>query len=141
MTGETGPEAMAAAVAKLGFENDQVVQEWGWDDDADDDFRFAVEDAVGTELEDEDFTGAADAAILWWRDEDGDLTDALVDTLGTLEDGGMIVLLTPRGDGDGAVDPADVEEAATTAGLHTSTTAMCGERWVATLLVARKSGR
>jgi hypothetical protein len=35
---------------KLGIEKDQVVQEWGWDEDTDDDIRFAVEEACGAEL-------------------------------------------------------------------------------------------
>ena len=76
--------------------------------------------------------------ILWWRDGDGDLTDALVDTLGTLAEGSSIVLLTPRPGQPEEVDPSEVDEAATTAGLHTSGNVMCSEHWVATRLAARK---
>ena len=96
-----------------------------------------ITDAKST-LEDEDYTGVVDAVILWWRDDDGDLTDALVDTLGTLAEGSSIVLLTPRPGQDGEVDPSEVDEAATTAGLHTSGSVMCSEHWVATRLAARK---
>ena len=38
----------------------------------------------------------ADAVLLWWRDGDGDLGDALVDMVGVLDDGGFVVLLTPK---------------------------------------------
>jgi len=135
---EQGEDLARGAVMKLGFENDQIVQEYGWDDDVDDDLRSAIEGVVGDELEDEDYTGVVDAVIMWWRDDDGDLTDALVDTLGTLAEGSSIVLLTPRPGQEGEVDPSEVDEAARTAGLHTSGNVMCSEQWVATRLAARK---
>lgn len=141
MTGESaeqGEDLARSAVAKLGFEHEQIVQEYGWDDDVDEALRAAIEAVVGEELEDEGYTGVVDAVIMWWRDEDGDLTDALVDTLGTLAEGSSIVLLTPRPGQDGEVDPSEVDEAATTAGLHTSGNVMCSEDWVATRLAARK---
>ena len=37
----------STAVARLGFTRDQVVQEFGYDSDVDDEFRFAVEDLCG----------------------------------------------------------------------------------------------
>ncbi|HIZ99816.1 MAG TPA: DUF3052 domain-containing protein [Candidatus Janibacter merdipullorum] len=135
---EQGEDLARSAVAKLGFEQDQIVQEYGWDDDVDEALRVAIESTVGEEIEDEDYTGVVDAVILWWRDDDGDLTDALVDTLGTLAEGSSIVLLTPRPGLEGEVDPSEVDEAATTAGLHTSGNVMCSEGWVATRLAARK---
>lgn len=135
---EQGEDLARSAVAKLGFEHDQIVQEYGWDDDVDEALRVAIEAVVGEELEDEGYTGVVDAVIMWWRDEDGDLTDALVDTLGTLAEGSSIVLLTPRPGQEGEVDPTEVDEAATTAGLHTSGNVMCSEDWVATRLAARK---
>lgn len=141
VTGEStgrGDAVADAAVAKLGFSAEQIVQEYGWDDDVDEDLRATVEAVVGSELEDEDYTGVVDAVILWWREDDGDLTDALVDTLGTLAEGSSIVLLTPRPGRDGEVDPSEVDEAATTAGLHTSGSVMCSDEWVATRLAARK---
>lgn len=141
MTGESteqGEDLATGAVAKLGFEHEQIVQEYGWDDDVDEVLRLAIEAVVGEELEDEDYTGVVDAVIMWWRDDDGDLTDALVDTLGTLAEGSSIVLLTPRPGLEGEVDPSEVDEAATTAGLHTSGNVMCSDEWVATRLAARK---
>lgn len=141
MTGETteqGEDLARDAVTKLGFVKEQIVQEYGWDDDADEALRAVIEEVVGDPIEDEDYTGVVDAVILWWRDGDGDLTDALVDTLGTLAEGSSIVLLTPRPGQEAEVDPSEVDEAATTAGLHTSGNVMCSDSWVATRLAARK---
>ncbi len=134
--GSSGP----GAVERLGFGRDQVVQEFGYDADVDDDFRFAVEDACGGELEDDDYTGAADAVLLWFREDDGDLGDALVDMVGVLEEGGFVVLLTPKNNG-GEVDPADIDEAAVTAGLHLAGTFNPSASWRAHKLVAPKVAR
>mgnify|MGYP002652500851 CR=1 FL=1 len=134
-------EETNAITDRLGFRLGQVVQEYGWDDDVDEALRLAIEDVVGDPIEDESYTGVVDAVILWWRDGDGDLTDALVDTLGTLAEGSSIVLLTPRPGQAEEVDPSEVDEAATTAGLHTSGSVMCSEEWVATRLAAPKGAR
>ena len=128
----------SGAVERLGFARDQVVQEFGYDTDVADDFRFAVEDACGAELEDEDYTGGADAVLLWWREGDGDLGDALMDMVGVLGDGGFVVLLTPKTNGD-EVDPSDIDEAAVTAGLHTAGTFNASTGWRAHRLVAPKA--
>ena len=56
-------------------------------------------------------------SLLWWRDEDGDLVDGLVDSLTDLVGGGAIWLLTPKVGRPNAVDPADIAEAAPIAGL------------------------
>lgn len=141
VTGESttrDADLATVAVDKLGFSHDQIVQEYGWDEDVDEDLRKAVEAVVGHDIEDEDYTGVVDAVLLWWRDDDGDLTDALVDTLGTLAEGSSIVLLSPRPGQTGEIDPSEVDEAATTAGLHTSGSVMCSEVWVATRLAARR---
>ena len=66
-------------VDRLGLRPGQVVQELGWDDDVDDDLRIAFEDAVVGELLDEEADEVADVVLLWWRDDDGDLTDSLMD--------------------------------------------------------------
>ncbi len=133
--GPTGP------VSRLGFAPGQIVQEFGYDDDVDHDFRYAVEDAVGSELEYDDFTGVADWVLLWWRQEDGDLVDALMDTLTNLADGAGILLLTPKAGRVGEVDAADVEEAALTSGLHATGMVNVAPDWSGTKLVAPKSVR
>jgi hypothetical protein len=127
--------------ARLGFAAGQVVQELGWDEDADDDLRAAVEETIGGELVDDAHDEVADAVLLWWRDGDGDLVDALVDALTDLADGGAVWLLTPKIGRDGHVDPGDVAEAAPTAGLSTTTTVSVSQAWSATKLVAPRSAR
>jgi hypothetical protein len=136
--GAAGEQDLAA---RLGFEAGQVVQEFGYDDDVDHDVRDAIEDLTGNELADEDADEVVDGVILWWRDGDGDLVDAMVDTLGALADGAPIWLLTPKSGRPGHVPPAEVEEAAPTAGLHVTRTLGVGPDWTATRLVTPKSGR
>lgn len=126
---------------KLGFGAGKVIQEFGYDADVDDDLRFSIEDTTGSELEDEDYGDVADAALIWWREDDGDLVDALVDALTNLDDGGFIVLLTPKAGRAGEIEMAEVEEAATTAGLHTSGTINACPDWSATRLVAPRHRR
>ncbi|MBC7310007.1 MAG: DUF3052 domain-containing protein [Actinomycetales bacterium] len=127
--------------AKLGLTTGQVVQEFGYDSDVDDDLRFAIEDAVGSELEDEDYGDVADVALIWWREDDGDLVDALVDARTNLDDGGSIILLTPKAGRAGEIPMSEVEEAASTAGLHSSGTINACRDWSATRLVAPKNRR
>lgn len=136
-----GTASTAGPVSKLGFAPGQVVLELGYDDDTDDELRTQIEDIVEGGLEDEDFDDVVDAVILWWRDGDGDLTDAIVDALATLEDAGFIVLLTPKVGRDGEVDPSDVAEAADTAGLHAAASVNLTPEWSATRLVAPKTAR
>jgi len=138
----THPGASSSVgVERLGFVPGQVVQEFGYDDDVDDPFRFALEDLCGTELEDEDFTGEVDAVLLWWRAEDGDLGDALVDTVGMLGDTGFVVLVTPKPGKPEEVDASEIDEAAVTAGLHAGGSTSAGDGWRATKLVAPKGRR
>ena len=75
--------------------------------------------------------------MIWWRDDDGDLVDAVVDALTNLADHGFIVVLTPKAGRPGHVDASDIEEAATTAGLHTSGSVNACDDWAATRLVAQ----
>ncbi|KRE43327.1 DUF3052 domain-containing protein [Knoellia sp. Soil729] len=134
---DPGPDG-SGAVERLGFAAEQIVQELGWDEDVDDDFRFAVEDVIGSDLEDEDYTGEADAVVFWWRADDGDLTDALVDLVGVLGEGGFVLVLTPKDRAKGAVDPAEIDEAAATAGLHAGGASHASPQWRATKLGAPK---
>jgi hypothetical protein len=112
------------------------VQELGYDDDVDHDLREAVETAAGSELLDEEDQDVADVVLLWWREGDGDLVDALVDAKVPLADDGVVWLLTPKAGTPGHVPPSDVEEAAPTAGLHVTSTVKPSEDWTATRLVS-----
>jgi len=124
---------------RLGFAKGTVVQELGWDEDVDDALRVQIEDTIDGDLVDGDYGNVVDSVILWWRDDDGDLVDALVDSLTDLVAGGVIWLLTPKVGRPQAVDPADVAEAAPIAGLSTTTTMPVSQDWAATRLVAPKS--
>ena len=133
--------ATSGSVAKLGFAAGQVVQEFGYDQDVDEDFRLAIEELCGSELEDEDYSDVADAVVLWWREDDGDLIDALVDGLTNLVERGFIVLFTPKSGRDGFVDASDIQEAALTAGLHASGSTNAARDWNGSRLVAPKTVR
>lgn len=131
--------ATAGSVAdKLGFKDGDLVQELGYDEDVDFDFRADLEDAVGSELLTEDDQDVVDGVVLWWRSDDGDLVDALVDSLTSLGDGGVVWLLTPKSGRDGYVPPSEVQEAAPTAGLHATSSAGVSRDWAATRLVSRR---
>jgi hypothetical protein len=128
-------------VSRFGFQPGMVVQELGWDEDIDEDLRAAIETAIGGTLVDDRYGDVVDAVILWWRDDDGDLVDGLVDSLTDLGDGGTIWLLTPKVGRSNYVDASDISEAAPTAGLATTTSIAAGPDWSATKLVAPKSAR
>ena len=141
MTTQAEPGGSRASVpVKLGLAAGLVVQELGWDDDVDDDLRIAVEDAVDNELVEEAME-AVDVVLLWWRDDDGDLADALVDALTDLAGSGTIWLMTPKVGRDGYVDAADIAEAAVTAGLSQTSGAMVSSDWAANKLVRPKGTR
>ncbi|HET9877109.1 MAG TPA: DUF3052 domain-containing protein [Mycobacterium sp.] len=123
---------------KLGIQRQQVVQEWGWDDDADDDIRVDVEDACGSELLDEDTDEVVDVVLLWWRDGDGDLVDTLMDAIAPLADDGVIWVLTPKIGRPGHVLPAEIAESAPTAGLMPTSSVNLGD-WSASRLVQPRS--
>ena len=127
--------------ARLGFEPGQVVQEIGFDDDVDHELREGIESLIGQDLVDEDYDDVADVVLLWFRDEDGDLADALVDVIGLLEDGGMIWLLTPKTGRDGYVEPSDIAEAGQTAGLSQTKSITVGKEWSGTRLATPKAKR
>jgi hypothetical protein len=116
-----------------------VVQELGWDEDVDDAVRVALEDAIDADLVDGDYGDVVDAVVLWWREGDGDLVDALVDSKTDLAGGGAIWLFSPKVGRPSAVDAADIAEAAPVAGLSTTSTVPISADWMATKLVAPKN--
>ena len=132
-------DAGQAVADRLGLKPGMVVQELGWDEDVDDDVRVSIEDAIDADLVDGDYGDVVDAVVLWWREGDGDLTDALMDALTDLTGGGVIWLLTPKVGRPGAVDAADITEAAPIAGLAVTTTTSVSKDWTATRLAAPKS--
>ncbi len=125
--------------ARLGLQRGMVIQELGYDDDCDETLRDAIEELIGHELVDEDYDDVVDVVLLWWREDDGDLVDALVDAKTSLADGGVVWLLTPKTGRSGHVEPSDIGDAAPTAGLSQTTTVSAAQDWSGTRLVAPKS--
>lgn len=124
----------------LGYRFGQVIQEFYYDEDCDDELRASVVKATGQPLQDEDYGDVADGALIWWRAEDAqeeDLTDLLVDALANLDNGGDVWVLTPKPGREGHVSPADIEAAGTTAGLHTTSTISACSDWSGMRLIAR----
>lgn len=137
--GAATPTEGTAVGGRLGFDKGMVVQELGWDNDTDDALRIAIEDTIDADLVDGDHGNVVDAVILWWRQDDGDLVDGLVDALTDLVGGGSIWLLTPKVGRANSVDAADVAEAAQIAGLQQTTTATVSKDWAATRLLAPRT--
>ncbi|NEB76851.1 DUF3052 domain-containing protein [Streptomyces sp. SID14478] len=135
----TADHAESNLAVRLGFQPEMVVQEIGYDEDVDQELREVIEAAIGSELVDEDYDDVADAVVLWFREDDGDLTDALVDTTTYIEDGGYILLLTPKTGRDGYVEPSEIGEAATTAGLSQTKGVSVGKDWTGSRLVTPKT--
>jgi hypothetical protein len=126
---------------RLGIKPGQVVQELGYDDDCDEQLREELAGLKDVELVDEDYDDVVDVVLLWWRDGDGDLFDALADALTPLADGGQIWLLTPKAGRPGHVEPSDIGETAPTAGLSQTSSMGAARDWLGTRLVAPKARR
>src|SRR6516225_2783525 len=126
---------------RLGIKPGQVVQEIGYAEDCDEALRAAIAQRKDVELVGEDYDDVVDAVLLWWRDGDGDLFDALADALTPLADGGYIWLLTPKPGRDNYVEPSEIGEAAPTAGLSQTSSLSAGRDWLGTRLVAPRSRR
>lgn len=131
---------MTGEVDRLGVKAGLVVQELGWDSDVDEDLRAQIEDAINADMI-EDAVEAVDIVLMWWRDDDGDLVDGMVDCLTDLSADGYIWLMTPKVGREGYVDPADINESAVTAGLALTSTAPVSAEWSASKLVRPKTGR
>ena len=133
--------ADSGVAERLGIEKDMVVQEIGWDDDVDDDVRAAIEETIGGEILDEDAQEVVDVVLLWWREGDGDLGDALVDARTTLSEEGVIWVLTPKTGQPGHVEPAEIAEAVPTVGLSQTSNVSIGPGWAGSRLVPPRGGR
>ncbi len=133
--------ADASVAGRLGIQSGHVVQVLGLDDDAEAGFHEGIVALEGVEVVDEDHDDVVDVVILWWRDEDGDLVDALVDSIGPLADHGVVWLMTPKPGRAGHVEPEDIADAAPTAGLQQTSTVSAGRDWQGTRLVAPRAGK
>lgn len=124
----------------LGLEPGQVVQELGWDEDVDAELRDDIMDVIDADMI-EEAVEAVDVVVLWWRDDDGDVVDGLVDAMTDLSDDGFIWLLTPKVGREQFIEPSDVAEGASTAGLALTSTVNVSADWQAHKMVRPKGSR
>jgi DUF3052 family protein len=136
----TSPSGSGTGTAeRLGLKPGMIVMESGYDDDVDEGLREEIVAHTGEELVDEDTDEVVDVVLLWYRDGDGDLVDVLVDSIGPLADDGYIWLLTPKRGRGGYVEPSEIAEAASVAGLSQTSINTVGDSWSGARLVGRKS--
>ena len=133
-------DATAQGLAsKFGLADGLVIQEVGFAEDCD----VAVSEAIASvaELVDETYEDVVDGVLLWFRQDDGDLVDALMDALVELTETGVIWLMTPKVGRAGHVEPSDISDAAPTVGLATTSTINAAKDWQGTRLVSHRSRR
>jgi hypothetical protein len=138
--------AQRGLAEKLGIEPGAVVQVVGADSDTEPVVDQSLLDDVVARtgnplITTEDSDDVVDVVLLWWREDDGDLVDALVDSLTNLADSGVIWLLTPKAGREGHVEPSDIDEAAPTAGLSSTRSTSAAPEWSGTRLVSPKAAR
>ena len=142
MTSTAGDAAGQRTVAdRLGITAGMVVQEVGHDTDVDETLRSVVMERIGGEFTDDDSDDVVDAVLLWFREDDGDLVDALMDARTRLDAAGSIWVLTPKAGRPRHVEPSDIIDAAPTAGLSQTSTVPAGQDWTASRLVVPKGQR
>ena len=133
--GDRGP------AARLGIAPGMVVVEIGHDDDVDTALVAAVVERIGGDLTPEDSDDVVDVVLLWFREDDGDLVDALMDARTRLDAEGSIWVLTPKAGRPGHVEPSDIIDAGPTAGLVQTSSASVSRDWSASRLVVPKGQR
>lgn len=129
--------SIAFSAQKMGLSSGDVVQEVGWDSDCDVALSEAIEDIIEDELLDENTDEICDVVLLWWRADDGDLVDGLVDAVRPLGETGRIWLLTPATGSAQALSPGEIAESAQLAGLIQTKAERLGQ-WQGSCLVPRK---
>ena len=122
-----------------GFEKGQIILEVGQGSDCDEDFRKQLIEITGEPLIENETSEVVDAVLIWFREDDGDLADELVDALTYLSESGPIWVLTPKVGREGHVHPSDIQDAANTAGLSQTSTIAAAPNWSATKIVHRKA--
>ncbi|WP_294165988.1 DUF3052 domain-containing protein [uncultured Corynebacterium sp.] len=127
---------MADAAVKLGIKEGQIALELGWDEDCDAAISESIEAVLGDDFLEEENDELCDVVLLWWREEDGDLVDGLVDASRPLADNGAVWLLTPGAGKPGTVEPGLISESAQLAGLVQTKAERLGE-WQGSCLVQR----
>lgn len=134
------PASGSGVAERMGLKRAMLVMEIGYDEDIDHELRDVIADFTGEELVDEDSDEVVDVVLLWYRADDADLVDLLVDAVGPLAEDGTIWLLTPKRGRDGYVEPSDIQEAAAVAGLSQTSITTVSAEWSGARLVGRKTG-
>ena len=106
----------------MGFAKGELILEIGYGADCDDALRAEIKKIVGTEFHENSTNEVVDAVLLWFREDDGDLVDELMDAMAYLSETGPIWVLTPKVGRDGHVEPSDIQDAAPTCGLSQTST-------------------
>ena len=129
-----------AGIHQLGLVRGMVVEELGWDEDVDDDFRQSVMEIIDSDMVEES-SDAVDAVILWMRGDDGDVMDLLIDSLTDLGSTGFLWVLTPKIGRKGHVPQSDLAEGVLAAGLSLTISASVSKDWSAHKVVRPRSLR
>ena len=125
----------------MGFAQGELVLEVGYGADCDAALRSAIMKITETKFLEGSTNEVIDAVLLWFREDDGDLVDELMDAMAYLSETGSIWVLTPKVGRDGHVQPSDIQDAAPTCGLSQTSSLAVAADWTATRLVARKVGK
>lgn len=126
---------------RMGFAQGELVLEVGHGADCDAALREEIMKITGTTFLEGSTTDVVDAVLLWFREDDGDLVDELMDAMAYLSETGPIWVLTPKVGREGHVQPSDIQDAAPTCGLSQTSSLAVAADWTATRLVARKAGK
>lgn len=122
----------------MGFAQGELVLEVGYGEDCDAALRAEIMNITETKFLEGATNEVIDAVLLWFRDDDGDLVDELMDAMAYLSETGSIWVLTPKVGRTGHVEPSDIQDAAPTCGLSQTSSLAVAADWSATHLVARK---
>ncbi|MEI7541492.1 MAG: DUF3052 domain-containing protein [Actinomycetes bacterium] len=122
----------------MGFKEGDLILEVGRTSDCDENLRQKIIEITKSQFLGSDSQEVVDGVIIWWREDDGDLVDELMDALTYLSETGPIWILTPKVGRTGHVEPSDIQDAAPTAGLSQTSSFSIAADWSATRLVARK---
>ena len=134
-------EGERTAADRFGVSAGMLVQEIGRDDDSDTAIVDAIVERSGVEPTTEDSDDVVDVVLLWFREDDGDLVDALMDARTRLDNNGAIWVLSPKAGRPGHVEPSDIIDAAPTAGLVQTSSVSASKDWAAAKLVVPKGQR
>ena len=125
-------------IERFALKEGDLILEMGSGPDCDESLRAEIKSVIKGDFLDEDSQEVVDAVLVWWREDDGDLIDALVDAQTYLTENDPIWLLTPKVGRVGHVEASDIQDAVPTAGLSLTTSFACGDDWVAAKILPRK---